>query len=80
MLPILVVVYMSEIFLILGVLQIQITGTVGPLTHEISHTHTHTRTHIYIYALMACCSRDTGLSLKEWWLTEYSIWEQHRKT
>jgi len=52
MLPILVVVYMSEIFLILGVLQIQITGTVGPLTHEISHTHTHararTRTHIYI--------------------------------
>jgi hypothetical protein len=47
MLPILVVVYMSEIYLILGVLQIQITGTVGPLTHKISHTHTHT--HIYIY-------------------------------
>jgi hypothetical protein len=21
---------------------------------------------------MACCSRDTGLSLKEWWLTQYS--------
>jgi len=49
---------MSEIFLIFGVLQIQITGTVGSLTHEISHTHTHTYTHararniyIYIYLL-----------------------------
>ena len=55
MLPILVVVYMSEIFLILGVLQIQITGTVGPLTHEISHTHTHTHTRARTRARTCVC-------------------------